>query len=756
MTTSTHCHRERVKVVLTQLAAWILILAGCRAAETARSNPHWAFEKPARPPVPRQAASFPLPSHPVDAWVQARIRHENLSPSPEAPRATLLRRLSLDLTGLSPTPEEVEQFVQDTRPGAYERQMERLLHSPHYGERWGRWWLDQARYADSNGYSIDSPRDIWPFRDWVVSALNQDMPFDQFTIWQLAGDLLPNRVHEGRPERVEPWIATGFHRNTQVNHEGGIDAEQFRVESVVDRVNTTATVWLGLTLACAQCHDHKFDPLTQREYYRFLGFFNSNENDGHGNPDLEAEHHLELGETNLLAKVSAQRQAWKDRTKELENWADRELKPRQPDWESLAVHRTSTNITPLVRDLLRIPPPARGPDQTALVWRTFRDQDPDYLRRKREVDQIKAAIPPVPRSLVMKERPEPRTTRLLIKGDFTRPGDPVEPGVPVLFRESISTPRPTRLDLARWIVSTNNPLTARVIANKVWLQYFGRGLVETENDFGLQSTPPSHPELLDTLAVEFMASGWSLKQLHRLIVTSATYRQDSSARGTSLQLDPANRWLARQSRLRLDAESIRDVQLQASGRLARKLGGPPVFPPLPSGLGVFTQHDRPWKTSEGSNRYRRSLYTHIQRTMLHPALTVFDAADSYQPCTRRLRSNTPLQALTLLNDPAFVEMARAFASRLWREQPHEADRHRIQRAFKLVTARPPAPAELAALLRLVSRERQDSLKVSTASGQPSTVPTSPRDPDIPDVVEARAWTQLCRVLLNLDETITRE
>ncbi|MBI1841141.1 MAG: DUF1553 domain-containing protein [Verrucomicrobia bacterium] len=709
------------------LAMDLLGATPAREPQAASTKRHWAFEKPQRP----FPGGEPGAHNPIDALIQARIRTEGLRVSPEADRSTLLRRVSLDLTGLPPSLEDLASFLADRDPGAYERVVDRLLNSPHYGERWGRWWLDAARYADSNGYSIDSPRSIWPYRDWVVRALNADMPFDQFTLWQIAGDLMASNALPRGVDAKDPLIATGFHRNTQVNHEGGVDVEQFRVESVVDRVNTTATVWLGITLACAQCHDHKFDPLTQRDYYRFFAFFNSCENDGHGDLSLEAVNHVDLGTAAEIAARDAHRAEHKRREAQLNDWLSREIAPGLAKWEASLTPKARSELAPLVRDTLEVPPAQRGKDQSNVVWTAFRNQSAEYTRRRKEIDSFKSSEPRVATSLVMRERREPRETRVLIKGDFTRPSDVVEAGTPAVLpalpSSGVDRTRPNRLDLARWLTSPENPLTARVLVNRVWQQLFGRGIVETENDFGTQGSLPSHPELLDGLAIDLMSRGWSLKALLRSIVTSATYRQSSTARSNLMERDPSNRWLARQSRIRLDAEVIRDAVLSASGLLDQKVGGPPVFPPQPTGLGAFTQNDRPWATSKGPDRYRRALYTHLQRTSLHPALAVFDAPDSYQTCTRRLRSNTPLQALALLNDPAFTEFAEALGRRL-AESPRGIDL-----GFQLCLSRSPKPEEKRRLGSFVSAQR----KRSSAS-------------------EPAIWTDVARVLLNLDETITRE
>jgi hypothetical protein len=666
-------------IVLALLAVPASVRSAPSASPAAATN-HWSFLPPRRTAPPSVSLDGQPIVHPIDAFIAARLAEQKLKPSREADRATLIRRACLDLTGLPPTPAEADAFVADLSPGAYERLVERLLASPHYGERWGRSWLDAARYADSNGYSIDALRSMWPYRDWVVASLNRDLPFDEFTVMQLAGDLLVKNPADSPPSDPAPLIASGFHRNTQINHEGGIDTEQFRIESAMDRVNTTSTVWLGLTLSCAQCHDHKYDPLPMRDYYGLLAFFNQQDNDGHGadnGPQIELP---TPGETAALAR-------WQMEVRTLESQIGLEA-----------------------------------------------DDSEKHKDLEKKLAELRKKKPPVTTSLVMRERTEPRENVIFVKGDFTRRGDRVVPHTPGVLPPLTTRVGPTRLDLARWLVSPENPLTARVIMNRVWQQYFGKGLVETDNDFGTQGTPPSHPELLDWLATEFMARGWSLKAMHRLIVTSGTYRQSSAISNLKSQisnsLDSGNRWLARQNRFRLDAELIRDVALHASGLLDERLGGPPVFPPQPEGLGAFTQNQREWKTSSGGDRFRRAFYTHLQRTTLHPALAVFDTADTFSTCTRRLRSNTPLQALTLLNDRAFAEFASALARAM--QADAAGDHGRIAHAFRRCVTRPPTAVELDRLLALLESER--------AAGVP----------------EAGAWETVARVLLNLDETISRE
>ncbi len=646
----------------------------------AKYERHWSFEPPKA-----------IPGGGIDRFIQQRLVEENLKPSPLAEATTLIRRVSLDLTGLPPTPAEVDAFVADKSENAYAKLVDRLLASKHYGERWGRWWLDQARYADSNGYSIDAPRQIWKFRDWVIEALNADMPFDQFTVEQLAGDLLPNATEAQK-------IATGFHRNTQINQEGGIDKEQFRIDSVFDRVATTGSVWLGLSIGCAQCHDHKFDPIEQREYYRMFAFLNSQDE-----PTLKVfDPSVDVSElTAEFKEVGVKVKAY-----------IREHMAELDQWEAGLTPAIKKSLSPYLTKMLDLPKGKRSFEQNQALFAAsvggvgpFRELND----RHKELDTI---LNQGVTTMVMKELPKPRKTTVFIKGDFTRPADEVTPGTPkVLHAFDQPKGQPNRLDLAKWIVSPQNPLTARVIVNRVWQQYFGRGIVETDNDFGMQGTMPSHPELLDWLATEFMAKKWSLKDLHRLIVTSHTYRQSSSNRPELREKDPNNYLLARQTRLRLDAEVVRDVALTASGLLSPKLGGPPVYPPIPDGVMGQGQVKRVWAVSKGADKYRRGLYTFIYRASPPPSLNVFDAPDGFSSCTRRIRSNTPLQALTLMNDSGFFEFATALEKIIQKEG--------LETAFRRCTTRAPKPDEIALLQKL------DTLNAA-------------------------------RTLLNLDETVTRE
>ncbi|MBM3865002.1 MAG: DUF1553 domain-containing protein [Verrucomicrobia bacterium] len=712
------------------LKAWVEAGALAPDQEEPGRFEHWAYRLPSRPPVPVVlGAPAPWSRSPIDAFILQRLASAKVAPAPEADRVTLLRRASLDLTGLPPTPAEMDTFLADQAPGAWERAVDRLLASPHYGERWARPWLDAARYGDSNGYSIDAPRQIWKFRDWVVSALNRDLPYDQFIVEQLAGDLLPMAT-------VEQRIATGFNRNTQINQEGGIDPEQFRIESVFDRVNTYGTAFLGLTVSCAQCHDHKFDPISHREYYQLFAFFNSSVDDGHGGRRSRSTGNLTLGpdgkvDEGLEARVAEVQEKlealFTTHAAALESWR-----------QALPAEKRAAQRPASLRAALDVPWGKQSFAQRRSVYPLARPADAEFEGLSGRLAELQRPVPGATTTLVMEELPEPRPSHLFLQGDFTRLGERVEPGTPAILPPLRSAgPRPNRLDLARWTANPNHPLTARVIVNRVWQQYFGLGLVETENDFGSQGLPPSHPELLDWLATEFTARSWSLKALHRLIVSSATYRQASHAREDLALVDPLNRLLARQQRLRLDAELVRDTALTASGLLVPRLGGPPVYPPQPDGVMSLGQVKREWKASTGEDRYRRGLYTHFWRATPHPALAVFDAADGFSSCTRRLRSNTPLQALTLLNDQQFFELAEGLADRVLRERASSPLAEQLAHAFRLSTARLPSALERDRLAALHGQ------RLAAETGEPRAR-------------QRAAWIAVARVLLNLDETITRE
>ncbi|MEX0677860.1 MAG: PSD1 and planctomycete cytochrome C domain-containing protein [Pirellulales bacterium] len=890
--------------------------ADSESVASGRQSDHWAFQPLARvePPAVGNPAWV---RNPIDAFVLARLEAAGLKPSPEADKATLVRRASLDLVGLPPTIEQVDAFLADAGDDAYERMVDRLLSSPHYGENWGRHWLDLARYADSNGYTIDSGRSIWKYRDWVIDALNRDLPFDQFTIEQLAGDMLDN-------PGLDQQIATGFHRNTMVNEEGGTDEEQFRVEAVVDRINTTGAAFLGLTLGCARCHDHKYDPISQREFYQVFAIFN-----GADEPSLQVPTDQQAKETPaLVAEIkqteerlamvddnAAGRQAdWESRftgklpvdwtvldveaqsrggatfaklddgsilvggeipsnddytlratlaqrpvsAVRIEVLTDESLPNRGPGlaengnfvlselvlkatgpgtaadgrvvfdqavadyspsdgmvshaidgkpetgWNihaandlnqprtaifflrdelpasareltlSIEQHykkpryligRFRVSVGAADREALKTPsnvqaalavaPDKRTKEQSEVVKLYYQQVDPERTPLTKRIAELKQQQKQmddkITTTLVMRERQEPRETFIHLRGNFLSHGARVEPGVPaVLPPIKARGPKPDRLDFARWLVDPANPLSPRVTVNRIWQRHFGAGLVATENDFGLQGDRPTHPELLDWLARELIDSGWSLKAMHRLIVSSNTYRQESRPRALVAAADPYNKLLGRQRRLRLEAETIRDSALAASGLLAREIGGPGVYPPQPQGIYAFTQQKKFWGENKDADRYRRGMYIYLWRSSPYPFLKTFDVPDAVVACTCRARSNTPLQALALANDRAFFEFAQGFAARLLEEDAAD-DRERIGLACRRALARGPSDSELASLLEYLQSQR-----AHFAASLKDAADVAPAATDRADPAEAAAWTMLARVLLNLDEFVTRE
>lgn len=909
---------------ISKIQAWID--AGA-SFDIAKKDKHWAYVPPKRPALPLAADIWGR--NPIDAFVLARLRKEGLRPSPEASKETLLRRVSLDLTGLPPTVEELDAFLADKSPNADERQVDRLLKSPHYGEKMARTWLDLARYADTNGYEKDLPRQMWVWRDWVIGAFNKNMRFDQFTIEQLAGDLLP------KPTR-EQLIATGFHRNSMLNDEGGIDAEEFRVVAVVDRVDATATTWMGTTMACAQCHDHKYDPIPQRDYYRFFAFFNQSEDNGRDmeprlpvpSPAQEArlkelkaslekvEAAMKAGEDRALAGLAAWEAAQRSWTvikpqvvagrkttftvlpdgsalaggpeeaqetytffgkpdglitraitgiriealpdpslptgssgrnsngsfvlgrvtaeqfssgaptslnfisaqadytqqghdpasligdQEGVGWAVDAFQPahRVPHtvvlaFEAPVVFEPGDAIQVKLSHTVRFPnhnlgrfrisfttdpqlalfrPPTHAVstllakrERTESEERVVRDfflaVAPDLAPIRTEQSRLTKAREEldaqVPTTMVLRELAKPRPDRVLKRGDFRTPGDPVTPGVPRAIGGY--APSSNRLGLAKWLVSRQNPLTARVEVNRLWAQCFGRGIVATPEDFGVQGEKPSHPELLDWLAVEFMEKGWDIKGLLRLIVTSATYRQAAAAK--SYASDPQNVLLSRGPRFRVAAEEVRDVALRASGLLTPKIGGPSVMPPQPPGVweNSFTFYDTKdrWKDEEGPNRYRRGLYTYWRRSAPFPMMLTFDLKSRDTCVAKRTPTNTPLQALNVLNDPAFLESAAALGVRLGDlADPMAAsgpgnDRRALVYGFRACTSRTPHARELASLTRLLASARSKFHADGTAAAallRSGGVTEKGRL-----TTEYAVWMVVANALLNLDETLTK-
>lgn len=918
------------------LRAWIL--AGADWGDSAPAAParvptdHWAFQPPVQP-VPPQTADAAWPRNAIDRFVLAKIEAAGRAPSPEADRATLIRRLSLDLTGLPPTLEAVDAFLSDENPDAYERLVEGLLASPHFGERMAAIWLDAARYADSNGYEKDRARSIWPYRDWVIEAYNRDLPYDRFVTEQLAGDLLPEATAAQR-------IATGFLRNSMLNEEGGIDVEEFRYEAMVDRVNTVGSALLGLTLACAQCHSHKFDPITQREYFQFFAYLNNTDDVELHLPDpaveaRRAEIHAAIEAAiaalpekfppddvehpgdpaapeaeRRAAHLAAKQAAWESAVRArsvpwqiaqpvgmvskhhatMETLHDGSVyvsgdRPNSDTYE-ITLRTALPRITALRIEALpdpRLPGggPGRGeimsegdfllsevtlaaapwstPDalvavplkdpsedfaangktaalaldgkldtgwsiqgqngkphaavfplaqplahadgtllkltldqyyvhyhtlgrfrisvtdaplpvvasgvpaeiealflkeaaawsdaDRAAVQREFLLRAPELAEEHKQIEQLRASLPKFPSSLVLAEREHPRQTRIHRRGEFLQPAETVTPAVPAIFTPPPVHSPPNRLTLARWIVSTENPLGARVEVNRLWQTFFGRGIVATPEDFGLRGAVPTHPELLDWLAVEFTRRAWSRKEIIRLIVNSATYRQSSRLSPQLLEQDPTNELLARAPRLRVDAEMVRDIALAASGLINPRVGGPSIYPKVPEGLLALVYPDPSgWPTSTGGEEYRRGLYIFWKRTLPFPTATTFDAPMRDRACLARVRTNTPLQALTQLNDLTTMEAARALARRVLGRfgDTEEA----LEYAFRLCLARPPDAFEAERLGAYMDQQR------ARLAESPDTVKLLLNEERGEDSVTA-SWVLLCRVLLNLDETITR-
>ncbi len=721
---------------------------------TARpQSSHWAFRPNRRPAAP-QVRNKDWPRNPIDAFVLARLEREGIQPSPEAPARTLLRRASLDLTGLPPEAHDAETA------GGYELLVDRLLHSEHFGERWAAPWLDQVRYADSDGYEKDLARPhAWRYRHWVIHALNADMPFDRFTIEQLAGDLLPGTS-------VEQRVATGFYRNTLKNREGGVDIEQFRFEEVVDRTNTIATVWLGLSVECARCHDHKFDPIPQKDYYRLFAFINElNEVNidaplpGEIGPYLQAKPELDAKITEIYKKYKVRELQRPWEAKML--WAA-DNPGVEHQWD------TSWDIIGLYLDngqrILKTPPDQRSErdDYVVTEWflrnygRVTSKEEyaaTGFREAVKELNAVVDSFPDVSRARVIEISREPRRTYVHERGEWDEPGESINPGVLSALQPLQHVGRrPTRLDLARWIVSTENPLTARVAVNRIWQEYFGVGLVSTANNFGFQGEEPSHPDLLDWLASELIESGWSLKRIHRLIVTSATYRQSSNVRPDLTGKDPGNRLLARQVRLRLPAESLRDTALAVSGLLDPRVGGKSVRPPQPSGVAELAYAGSvKWNESAGSDRYRRGLYIHYQRTAPYPFLANFDLGERNVASCTRGRSNTPLQALNLLNDPVFWEIAQGLALRILTEAAGDTFEERLDYAYKLCLARSPRVSEQEEMLGYFVNQREllEADPEIVKAWFPATLAGI-------DTGEAATWVGISRILLNLDEFLTRE
>ncbi|HTE20217.1 MAG TPA: PSD1 and planctomycete cytochrome C domain-containing protein, partial [Armatimonadota bacterium] len=689
---------------IAALAAWVKAGAPWPAArvDSKAAKSLWAFQPLKKPALPAPSNRAWVKS-PVDAFILSTLEKQGLKPSPYADRHTLIRRVSLDLTGLPPTPEEVEAFVGDRSPSAYEKVVDRLLQSKHYGERMAHQWLDLARYADSDGYHDDTDRAMWAFRDYVITAFNTNKRFDQFTVEQLAGDLLSNATHEQK-------VASAFNRCGPTTSEGGAVPEEVLAKYAVDRVNTTTGVWLGLTVQCAECHDHKYDPVSAKEYYQFFAFFN------------------QVPEEALYRGADA----------------------------------PPTIATPTPEQTTRL---AAFDQQIAALeveCGTSAGADPKSEAKKKleETKKARAELAKFTRLRVMADVPQRRPTHVLLRGDYRSRGDEVQPGVPAALGNLPTGMTPNRLALAKWLVDPRQPLTPRVTVNRFWQMIFGTGIVKTSDDFGVRGEQPSHPELLDYLAADFVESGWDVKRLIRLIVTSAAYQQSSRVTPALLARDPHNRLLARGARFRLPAEMIRDNALAISGLLdrEREVGGPSVKPYQPGDLwrelAAGDQEAKGYVQDHGPDLYRRGLYTFWKRSVLYPSFAVFDAPKREVCTAMRPVTNTPLQAFVTLNDTTYVEAARVFAQRIL-EHGGDNLHSRLTYAMQRALGRGPTPRERRVLGTIYAdmweqyRADPQGARELVAAGE------SPRPAGL-DVTEHAVWTCVCNAILNLDETITRE
>jgi len=713
--------------------------------EGAKFDIHWSYVTPVRPALP-PAKNKAWVRNAVDAFVAAGHEAHGLAPALEADRITLVRRLSFDLTGLPPTPDEVDSFVTDKSPAAYEKVVDRILASKHYGERMAMYWLDAVRYADTAGYHSDNHRDVWLFRDYVITAFNTNKRFDQFTIEQLAGDLLPNPTNEQR-------IASGYNRLLQTTEEGGAQAKEYTAKYAADRVRNVSTVWLASTMGCCECHNHKFDPFTTKDFYSFSAFFADIQEKAVGRQEQtpilphEAAARVKLFDEQLallrstLAKPSA------------------ELDALQASWEKKARAEGGKGLPKQVAGALAVDPAKRSPQQKQVIANHYRGLAPELEAiRKAAADvqsQRDALLKDAPTTLVT-TAVAPRVVRVLPRGNWLDDsGEIVQPAMPG-FLAALDTrgKRATRLDLAKWIVSPNNPLTARVFVNRLWKICLGQGIVKSLDDFGIQGSLPMHSQLLDWLAVEFVEKGWDVKHLLKLLVMSNAYRQSSAVSKEVREKDPVNVWLARQGRFRLDAEMVRDNALAVSGLLSRKIGGPSVKPYQPAGYWSFLNFPkREWRTDKGENAYRRGLYTYWCRTFLHPSLLVFDAPTREECTVERTRSSTPLQALVLLNDPIYVKAARVFAEQIMKHGGSDMAT-RLNWAYRRALSHDVKPAEVKLLTELYQKHLAGVQTDKAAAQKEVTIGQSPLSKDV-DPAELAAWASVTRVILNLHETITR-
>ncbi|MDG1897451.1 MAG: PSD1 and planctomycete cytochrome C domain-containing protein [Fuerstiella sp.] len=669
-------------------------------AAGAKFETHWSFVPPVRP-SPAVVENDKFSRSDIDRFVLQQLSRKGLTPSTQADPYTLIRRVYLALTGLPPPAEAADAFAKNATAESYESIVDELLQSENFGEHWATIWLDLARYADTKGYEKDQPRNIWRYRDWVIDAFNSDMRFDQFTAEQIAGDLFEDAT-------TEQVLATAFHRNTMTNDEGGTDNEEFRIAAVKDRVDTTIQVWMGLTMGCAKCHSHKYDPISQHEYYRFMAFFNQTEDADR--PDDKPR---------IATPTAEQKRKQIELTARLEQL--RAAQKKQPATDSDPdVSQPSSVLAKQIADA------------------------------QKTLEELKTSITETP---IMRELPadKRRTTVVHMRGNFLDHGDTVDAAFPTAFGAVADIGTGSRLDVATWLVSKNNPLTARVTVNRIWSRFFGKGIVETEEDFGTQGMPPSHPELLDWLAVEFRdAHQWSLKQLCKTIVMSATYQQSAAVSDASRKLDRLNRWLSRGPRFRLSAEGVRDQALAVSGLLSGKIGGPSVMPPQPDGLWRTTYSKLKWQTPTGEDRYRRGLYTFLRRTSPYPSMITFDSTSREVCQIRRIRTNTPLQALVTLNDPVYVEAAGALAKTVMAAETSAG----LSEMFRRALIRPVSTDELSELSNLFD-ETLAEFQASPAAAAELLHAAGLNNPLGNQSTRLAALTVVAGVVLNLDETLMR-
>ncbi|MBC8327041.1 MAG: DUF1553 domain-containing protein [Verrucomicrobia subdivision 3 bacterium] len=707
-------------------------------AESNRATRHWAYQKPVRPALPRTDSKWPRNA--IDFFVLRRLETNRIKPSPAAPPEQLLRRVHLDLIGLPPSPAVLNAFLANPSDTAYEKIVNALLNSKHYGERWARPWLDLARYADSNGFQADQLRDSWAYRDWVIDAFNSGMPFNQFVIEQIAGDLLPKATAAQR-------IATGFHRTPTCNVEAGVHPEENRFNQVVDRVNTTGTVFLGTTLECAQCHDHKYDPFSMKDYYSLFSFFNNTPLEvkqlGNGvtwdfyGPTMELP--IKATTATQLQKLNTQREALKKKVDGLRKGLADEPNPPKNIAAILRKANWSKKEKTTLENHFKVKYPILNQEELKL------------LALDKQINALKPHT-----TLVMVEQAKPRETHVMRRGNYLSPGDVVTSETPTALHGFKKNWPRNRLGLARWLVDADNPLVARVTVNRWWAKLMGRGLVATQEDFGTQSVPPTHPDLLDWLAVEFVERGWSMKHIHKQIVMSAMYRQSSRVTPTLLAADATNKFYARAPRLRMSAEMIRDNALAISGLLSTKMQGPPIYPPQPGNIWRHVGRNGPkFNVATDENRFRRGVYVVWRRGAPYASFVNFDAPDRGACVVQRPRTNTPLQALTLMNDEAYVEMTLAFAARVLSNENHGADA-KIAFAFQTALSRSPHKTELNFVKSLLMKRNLYFEKNPKAAAAIVNSIKGWNPPNNLDKGKLAAWFYVANILLNLDETITKQ